>query len=328
MSDYRKNKSFIEFYGAIRAKIIKGKIAKTVSKQLKGVSYGERYGSKAKLIIKKISNAHKGKIVSDISRKKMSQYRMGKTYEQLYGIELANEIKRKRSDMMIGKTFEDRFGKAKADRIKRKRSDMMIGKTFEDRFGKAKADRIKQKLRNANLGVSYDTKYGVKRSKEIKIKLSDINRGKTLEQMYGYRRAKKIRMLAKRSWVEKYGEDKAIKIKLQIRNSNLGDKCWCWKGVNCRGDYDLRFDWFLKDKIIKKYKSICQGCFINIIKPNHHHCHHINHNKHDSRIENLILLCSKCHHFIHRKLENKDYWFSYFCYLKGIESEVLLCSKK
>ena len=47
---------------------------------------------------KKIGDKHKNKVVSEETRKKLSEYNLGKTYEQIYGEEKAEETRKKLSD--------------------------------------------------------------------------------------------------------------------------------------------------------------------------------------------------------------------------------------
>jgi hypothetical protein len=59
------------------------------------------------------------------------------------------------------------------------------------------------------------------------------------------------------------------------------------------------------------YNNKCQIC-----NKKGNHVHHIDYNKTNCKKENLILLCQKHHS---KTLGNRDYWFAYFTYIKGIQ---------
>jgi len=152
--------------------------------------------------------------------------------------------------------------------------------------------------------------------------------GKKLEEKINKCDAKKLRKFFNKKYNKRYGIKRAIEIRLKQRNVCLGEKNYKYKNGKSQEPYDLRFDRYVKEQVKKRDKNICQLCFKRTKFLGHStHCHHINYNKKDSRLINLILLHNKCNHLVHRKSENKDYYFSYFCYLKNIEPEVLLCSK-
>lgn len=76
---------------------------------------------------RKMSRIMSGKTHSEATRKKLSLYRMGKSYEELYGENTAKRLKEKKRKFMkgyvpshTGLTYEEFFGKSRADEIKRK----------------------------------------------------------------------------------------------------------------------------------------------------------------------------------------------------------------
>jgi len=64
----------------------------------------------------------------------------------------------------------------------------------------------------------------------------------------------------------------------------------------------------LKRQIKKIYNNKCQLC-----NKKGTHVHHIDYNKKNSKKDNLILLCLKCHI---KTNYNRDYWYAYFKYYK------------
>lgn len=79
-----------------------------------------------------------------------------------------------------------------------------------------------------------------------------------------------------------------------------------WKG----GDeiYPLKFDVLLKRKVRKLYLFTCQCC-----GKNGYDIHHIDYDKNNCSLDNLIVLCRSCHASTGG---NRSFWTSHFKYLK------------
>jgi group I intron endonuclease len=93
---------------------------------------------------KKISDLHKGKIVNEETRKKISEankgrapINKGKTYEEIYGKEKAEELKLKRK--ING--YNSKISEEGRNNINKNRR----GKTYEEIYGKEKAEELKLK---------------------------------------------------------------------------------------------------------------------------------------------------------------------------------------
>lgn len=67
---------------------------------------------------KKIGLRRSGKLHNEISKSKMSEFRKGKSYEDLYGIEKAKEIKEKLSELRKGE-LNSMYGKSHNDTTKK-----------------------------------------------------------------------------------------------------------------------------------------------------------------------------------------------------------------
>jgi len=122
--NYHYGKSFYDWwlkkYGKKIADKMKNDTYNLISKKLKiiysGVSFDERFGDNSESVKNKIRNTlkikgHKpptqywkdkkhpmlGKTHSEISKNKMSNFRSGKTYEEIYGEEKAKQMRKKKS---------------------------------------------------------------------------------------------------------------------------------------------------------------------------------------------------------------------------------------
>lgn len=69
----------------------------------------------------------------------------------------------------------------------------------------------------------------------------------------------------------------------------------------------------IRPKIHKKYNYTCQLCNQKSKQLN---VHHIDYNKQNNYIGNLITLCQKCNLRVNY---NRDYWFAYFMYITNQE---------
>lgn len=133
-----------------------------------------------------------------------NDWRIGKTYEEMYGKEKAAEMKLKRSlrvgksaptygkeSNKKGKTNKELYGEEKALEISLKISESgkgripySKGKTFEEIFGKDKAIELKEKNRDIQ-------------------RKSSTKAGKTYEEYYGYNNAINIKAKQRLSAIKK-----------------------------------------------------------------------------------------------------------------------------
>jgi hypothetical protein len=85
-----------------------------------------------------------------------------------------------------------------------------------------------------------------------------------------------------------------------------------WKGGKSIVPYTLEFSRQRKREILQRDKNTCQVCgLIWDGKSERMHVHHIDSDKTNSSVFNLICLCKKCHHSVHH---NRLFWESTFKY--------------
>lgn len=145
---------------------------------------------------------------------------------------------------------------------------------------------------------------GYKQSQEHKIKIS---------------RANKIALKGHHCSI-KTEFKKGHKLNNGINNPNFG-KYGClnpnWIDGRSFEPYSSEFTQQLKESIRKRDNYICQNCgmteeeHFTIIGTNLH-VHHIDYNKDNCTVKNLISLC----HYCNTKANgNRDFWYAYFTYL-------------
>ena len=132
---------------------------------LTNMANGGRGGNLGPIVNKKISIKLKGKVCSDETKDKLRYFRLGKSYEELYGLENAKIIKNNMSKVRAN-TGNSMYGKRHTEETKNK---------------------IKIKLSVANKGKN-NPMYGKRHTEEtknkIKIKLLGTNKGEN-NPMYG-----------------------------------------------------------------------------------------------------------------------------------------------
>jgi hypothetical protein len=147
----------------------------------------------------------------------------GKTYEEIYGTEKANELKQKRK-MDCQLNTEELIEKNRNNRL---------GKTWEEVYGEERAKEIKNKLSESQRNKKYKPK-----GRKLPTK------GKTYEEIYGEEEAKRLKKLRSetrkgKTNEELYGKEKAEWIKQKIIESCSGEKspkAKVWKFISQNGE--------------------------------------------------------------------------------------------
>jgi hypothetical protein len=92
----------------------------------------------------------------------------------------------------------------------------------------------------------------------------------------------------------------------------IGEKSHMWKGGVSFEPYSYEFSKQLKDRVRVRDNFRCQLCYLPELecrKPNSHCIHHIDYNKKNCNLENLMLLCHKCHSYTNF---NRVFWTRWF----------------
>jgi hypothetical protein len=93
-------------------------------------------------------------------------------------------------------------------------------------------------------------------------------------------------------------------LKLRISKKRKGKGNSNWRGGISFGDYGVEFSKELKTVVRKRDKFICKICCKNGFV-----VHHIDYNKKNNSLSNLITLCRPCHTMTNY---NREYWENYF----------------
>jgi len=100
-----------------------------------------------------------------------------------FGEEKARQMSNKMSNSRKGRSWEEYFGKEKAEQIRK--IHIQPKGTWIQRFGEEKAKQMKQNLglKLKNLG-SLEKRHGLKKANEIKNKMSNSRKGKSWDDLY------------------------------------------------------------------------------------------------------------------------------------------------
>lgn len=166
---------------------------------------------------------------------------------------------------------------AKKDNIRKKISDRLVGRKFskEHRENMSKVRKginpwnkgitkdEHPSLASHRKGISVEEEYGAEKGKELRIKNSQTHKGKKLskESLFNLHkiRSKSVRY----PWLT-YNRNKKIKQETDINRNIICEEC---------------------KQIIEGYKRV--------------HCHYIDKNRKNNNIDNLMIVCARCH----RKLD-------------------------
>tara|TARA_Y100000310_G_scaffold181675_1_gene181679 strand:+ start:489 stop:1145 length:657 start_codon:yes stop_codon:yes gene_type:complete len=192
--------------------------------------------------------------------------------------------------------------------------------------------------------------YGRHHTKETKRKISFANKGR-IRKLPAWNKNKKMMTITKKKisdsmrklrrqkpelwrnqilaikggrFTKEHKEKISIKIKEYYKDNpsfNRGTNNGRWNGGSSFEPYSPEFNLELKERVRKKYDY---RCFITDEKEKGHklYIHHIDYNKQNNRLINLVPLSHKLHL---KTNSNRDYWFAFFCYHLNKEPEELLC---
>ena len=100
------------------------------------------------------------------------------------------------------------------------------------------------------------------------------------------------------------GQKRTEETKKKMGNAQRGEKCHWWKGGISSEPYTVNWTETLKRAIRERDKYICKICGLYGL-----HVHHIDYNKKNCNLNNLITLCNGCHS---KTNHNRDCWINYF----------------
>lgn len=141
-----------------------------------------------------------------------------------------------------------------------------------------------QAKKNMSKGQEGNTKaLGFKHSEAVRKRCSEFFKNNPNSGMFqpGYKKPQEVREKASQSLKERYKD--------KTKTSN-------WQGGKSFEKYSLLFDQQMKDRVRTRDNFVCQLCGVPELEGRRRlDVHHIDYDKKNSCIDNLISLCQKCH---------------------------------
>ncbi len=242
-------------------------------------------------------------------------YKQKKSYEEIYGVAKAKEIRKKLRKAQLKR--KERDGYINSPKTREKLREIAL----EDY--KENPERIEQRKKSA----LEQFKNGMpKKTKKIlrKLKLGKKNQkcSETKKRLYKegilkvWNKGKKGLQVAWNKGKPNYkirgdnNPSRRLEIRKKISCVSRGINLNEWDKFICRDPYDQGFDPAFKRLIRKRDNQICMLCGIHREKLNKAlFIHHINYNKEMSIPQNCLSLCNSCHT---KTNSNRKYWISFF----------------
>lgn len=206
-----------------------------------------------------------------------------------YCVYCKNYVERKLSDGLRQKSCGCSKNRLQALTLKgRKRTETFKLKVSIGNKGKKRTEEQKKKYSESHKGI--------KPSEDVKQRISLTLKGRKNPGMSEFQ---------KQYWT---GERKKERSKLYI-GKFVGELSPSWQGGISFEPYGLEFNKKLKKFIKNRDISMCQTP--NCMNTENLCIHHIDYNKQNNSLENLITLCRSCHSKTNGK-NNRQYWIEFY----------------
>jgi hypothetical protein len=158
----------------------------------------------------------------------------------------------------------------------------------------------------------------MKKGDKIKVPRSNMHREKLSLAMKGNKNQEKKRSEITKQKIARalnnnknplgYKHSKEMKRKCAI--AKFGNNNPAWQGGISYEPYSLKWTKEIKKKIKERDKYNCQNCHKSyLLKDKELYIHHIDYDKKNCSLENLISLCLSCHG---KTNHNREHWQKYF----------------
>lgn len=233
---------------------------------------------------KEITQRQLGSKMSNEAKKKLSIAHTGKKLSDEHKKKIGENTKQ----LWMNGVFDDpkiresysengkrNFGRSFSDETKRKMAISHLGK----RHPNSNSDKSKEKRRISHLGHIH--------SEDTKKKLSEKMKNRVFSDLH---------------------------IENLKKTARKGDQSNFWRGGKFSTEYPLEFSQALKSKVRRRDGFVCKSCGKNLYKNPYSAVHHIDADKNNNSMDNLVLLCKTCHGLVHNGQSNGN---SFIEMLKG-----------
>ena len=221
------------------------------------------------------SERQRGKVISEETKKKMSEARQGMTLSAIHKENIGKATKKMWEEGVFDtpeiREAYSRQGKAT---IGSKRTEEQKKKMSEARKdfrlpASAFLPEAREKQRRKLIGRIQSEESNLKRSLALKGR--------------------------------KFSDEHLKKLSISVRK-RVANRTHNWyQGGSTTDPYPTEFGPYLKRMIRRRDNHKCQSCGTNVYRSSLGHVHHINGNKQDCSENNLLLLCATCHNAVHSR---------------------------
>lgn len=303
----RKGKTYEEIYGSEKAQEIKDKQSKSATGKIKSEEHKKNW-----------SEARQGHEVTEDTRtaisKKISDLWLDEDYRERQRIaHLGNSNPNK------GKTYEEIYGEERAEELRQNLKDSHL-EYFATHDSPMKEKKHPQKTRtkmsesrkkycaehdNPNQGKTYEEIYGEERAIEIRDKIGNAKRDIKLSPEH----IENIRQ-SRIGYIPSQETRDKISATLMGHPGIKGEANTSWKGGISFEPYTPEFNRGLKDFIRERDIWTCQYCGKTQREIGRKlDVHHVDYDKKNCLPENLVALCRRCNI---KANYNRDEWQIYF----------------
>lgn len=221
---------------------------------------------------------------------------------RFHSLECFNKSQREEGEKTRGKEFAFKYWNKTARRYDvhwRDNNGVVRGSTY--------AKWLWESL-NGNIPDEYVAVWKDGNSKNIDINnlelqlFGDVVREKVAPHLVGIKRSDESR--AKMS-VSGHKKKLSKEHKRKLGEAIRGEKNRFWIDGRSYIEYPPEFNYLLKKRVRRRDKYLCRACNKRVVGK-HGHIHHIDGNKQNSNVNNLILLCDGCHKIVHMKSKTSN----------------------
>lgn len=177
--------------------------------------------------------------------------------------------------------------------------------------------RLYSEGKNMGFQKGHKMRKGCKLTEEHKRKIGLKSKGrkawnKGMKDVYklSEQQKRKISLFMKNLWKTKNMSSRNKRVSEALKGKYIKEKSWNWLGGKSFEPYGIKFDKNLKEIVRKRDNYKCQECGYTEKQLGYNlSVHHIDYNKQNSILENLICLCKSCH--AKTNFNRKD-WTKYY----------------
>lgn len=215
---------------------------------------------------RKLSEALKGHGFSEETLKKMSERKKGKPLSETHRANISAALRRR------GPISEETRAKLRISGAKSK--------------GRKASDETRRKMSEARKG-----KPKKPNSPEARARQAATLRGRTQDPAVNAKRSASLKG-------REVTETHRANLSKALKGKYTGSASTNWRGGRSLNPYSADFTNYRKRQVKKRDKYICQACYRSV-RGRRSCIHHINADKQNSAMENLMLLCTSCHNKVH-----------------------------